>query len=110
MLLSPVILINDFLFFFWLKVVCNLEKLSGFLNSHAFNHACKFLAAKFKKRLGLQEVCCHDELNQLLKLNINKLHVPLLLYVGKVFALDWFVIESWCFVGVNVSPVFDNLL
>ena len=73
---QPLIFFSDLLFFFFSKVILDVEHLSNLLWCLSFNHVCYSFTANIQESFNVQIIGCQDDFKQCILVNIEKFLIP----------------------------------
>ena len=109
LLLSPLVLAADLIFFLGSEVVLNVEGLANLFGRLALDHVGDSLATNIEKSLDIQVVRSKNDLEEHLLVDLHELLVPLF-DVGRLLARVGVILVGGSRVGlVVVAPVNDLL-
>ena len=91
------------------EIVLDVEELTDFLNALALDEGCDLGAGQLKKRFDIKVVSCHDDFEEHLLVDIDKIGVPLIDNLGHVSGAERFLDLGRCVLS-HVLTENDNLL
>ena len=106
---SKLIFFLDACLFLGREVVLHLEELADLLSGLALDEGGDLGTRKLKKRLDIQVVSCHDDLEEHFLVDGDKISVPLIDNLGHVSGAERFLDLGRCVLS-HVLTENDNLL
>ena len=106
LLFAPFVLLANLLFFSRGKIILDVECLTNFLRSFAFDHVGNSLASNIQQALNVQIIGSQNELKKGSLINFEEIRVPRTDIVGSLL-LVFVILRWWRVIFVVGGPLND---